>query len=293
MSRPANVFSEDYCIGFKAQQVWGAPHALEFFLLGAGAALYLLSTWPRPLIAGQLIGILAVIAAGLSLLTDLGRPERLWRAFSNLRVSWISRGALAVFLFLAFAFAGVALRQTGLFLVLSKFPLTCELFASLFALIAMLYPGFVLSSYASIPSWNSPMIPLLFFVYSWLTGIAAEWLVLLFYGATRELGFSLIIGLFLLCFTLIGLLTHLGAMARGSLAVKEGFRLLTRGFLSGWFLGVVLGLGLLLPLVLVGSAAMNGQITELSLVMASILVLVGGFFLRYCILKAGVYPPLF
>lgn len=293
MSRPANVFSEDYRIDFKAQQVWSVPHALEFFLLGAGAGLYLLSTWFNPFIPGQLVSVLLVIAAGLSLMTDLGRPERLWRTLSNLRVSWISRGALAVFLFLAAALGGMASRRMNPFPVLPEFPLACEAIAALLALVTMLYPGFVLSSYASIPSWNSPMVPLLFFVYSWITGLAAEWLMLLFSGATDGLEPSLGIGLFLLSFTLICLLTHLGAMARGSPAVQEGFRLLTRGALSAWFLGAVVSAGLLLPLLLIGLALTSGEIVGVSVLISSILILVGGFFFRYCILKAGVYPPLF
>lgn len=293
MSRPANVFSEDYRIGFKVQQVWSVPHALEFFLLGAGAGLYLLSTWFRSSTPGQLISVLLVVAAGLSLMTDLGRPERLWRTLDSLRLSWISRGALVVFLFLAAAVAGLASRGMNLFPSLPEFPLACEAIASFFALVAMLYPGFVLSSYASIPSWNSPMVPLLFFVYSWTTGLAAQWLMFLFSGAPDALEPSLGIGLLLISFTLICLLTHLGSMGRGSVAVQEGFRLLTRGPLSWLFLGAVVCSGLLVPLLLIGLAVMSGEFTGLSMFISSILVLAGGFLFRYCILKAGVYPPLF
>lgn len=293
MSRPANAFSEDYRIGFREQQVWSLPHALEFFLLGAGAGLYLFSTWFRPYLTGQLVSMLAVVAAGMSLMVDLGRPERLWRAFSNLGVSWISRGALSVFFFLAAATVGMAIRQFHLLPSLPGLPAIFEAVASLSALVAMLYPGLVLSSYASIPSWNSPMVPLLFLVYSWLTGLAAEWLLFFFSGTRDELSISLGIGLFLLPCALICLLIHLGAMARGGLAVREGFRLLTRGSLRGWFLGVVLIAGLLLPLLLIGSAIITGEFIRLTAVVSSILVLAGGFFLRYCILKAGIYPPLF
>jgi len=293
MAHPANVFSEDYRIGFKAQQVWSVPHALEFFLLGTGAGLYLFSTWFSPFALGQLVGELTVIAAGMSLMVDLGQPKRLWRTFANLGFSWISRGALSVFVFLAAALMGTAARWLNLFPSLPSFPLACEVIASLSALVTMLYPGLVLSSYASIPSWNSPMVPLLFFVYSWTTGLAAEWVILLFSGMINRLALSLESGFLLISFTLISLLTHLGGMARGSVAVKEGFRLLTRGSLSGWFIGGVLCAGLLLPLLIIGAALVNREINGLSLLISAILVLSGGFFFRYCILKAGIYPPLF
>ncbi len=292
MSQPANVFSQNYCIEFKLQQVWSVPHALEFFLLGVGAGLYLISTWFWLNGFEQIISIFLVMAAGASLLSDLGRPERLWRTFFNLRVSWISRGALCVFLFLAAALVGWASRQMDL-TSSSLIPPVCELVASLFALGAMLYPGFVLSSYASIPSWNSPMIPFLFFVYSWITGLAAHWLIFLNFGTGVGTDEALRGGFWLMVFTLGSLLTHLGAMARGSIAVREGFRMLTRGSLAGLFLGVVVGAGLLVPLLLLSLVLISGEFGGVALLFSSILVLGGGFFFRYCILKAGVYPPLF
>ena len=290
MSRPANVFSENYSIDFKLQQVWSIPHALEFFLLGVGAGQYILSTWFWPLPWAQLISLLPVIGAGLSLLADLGRPERLWRALANLRQSWISRGALSVFFFLAFAFLALFSRWTS---SQSQLPLALESAATLFALIAMLYPGLVLSSYASIPSWNSPMVPLLFFLSSWITGLAAEWLVLLALGAARELAPAMALGLVLFPITLLCLLIHLSSMARGGAALREGYRLLVRGLLSGWFVGGAVGMGLLLPLVLVAVALINPEWLEFSALLSSLFVLAGGFLLRYSILKAGVYPPLF
>ncbi len=165
MREPANVFSENYRVEFKVQQVWSVPHALEFFLLGAGAGLYLINTWFWRSAFEQIAAIFLVIAAGVSLLSDLGRPERLWRTLANFSLSWISRGALAVFLFLMTAIVGWASRHMGFFSSSSLIPTACEILASFFALVAMLYPGFVVSSYASIPSWNSPMVPFLFFVY--------------------------------------------------------------------------------------------------------------------------------
>ncbi len=290
MSHPANIFSADFRIDFKTQQVWSIPHALEFFLLGVGAGLYILSTWFWPLPWGQLISLLPVIGAGLSLLADLGRPERLWRAPANLRQSWISRGALSVFFFLAFACLALFSRWTSL---PSLLPLALESAASLFALIAMLYPGLVLSSYASIPSWNSPMLPLLFFLSSWITGLSAEWLVLLGLGATQELAPAMALGLVFFPITLFCLLIHLSSMARGGAAPREAYRLLTRGLLSGWFLGGAVGIGLLLPLLLAVLALINLEWLEFSALLSSLFVLAGGFLFRYSILKAGVYPPLF
>jgi formate-dependent nitrite reductase membrane component NrfD len=293
MGMPANVFSEDYRIAFKTQQVWGVPHAIEFFLLGAAAGLYLFSTWSAPAIVGQLTAVVLILGAGAALVLDLGQPARLWRSLANLRKSWISRGALSVFLFLATALVAIGARQSLSTAVGANLALSCEIAASLFALVAMLYPGLVLSSYASIPAWNSPMVPLLFFIYSWTTGLAILWLVQLLAGIEQTLAPSPEIGIFVLALTILSLLTHLGSMSRGSVAVRESFRQLTRGSLAGLFLGVVLGVGLVVPLLILLSATFANAADAALIFLASLAIAIGGFFFRYCVLKAGLYPPLF
>ncbi|MEO6162818.1 MAG: NrfD/PsrC family molybdoenzyme membrane anchor subunit [Candidatus Binatia bacterium] len=292
MRVPANVFSQDYRVAFKQQQVWGVAHALEFFLLGGGAGLYLFSTWFARFSLGQVIAVGLVFAAGVSLMIDLGKPGRLWRSFANFKKSWISRGALSVFVFLAAAVLAMGSRQLGVATSDANFALSCEIAASIFAIIAMLYPGFVLSSYASIPAWNSPMIPLLFLIYSWTTGWAFFGLVLLAAGS-EKLGLFLGLGISLIALTILSLVIHLGALSRGSLAVRESFRELTRGSLAGKFIGGVLGIGLVVPLLLVLWVTIAAVMIPAAILLAALLVLLGGFFFRYCVLKAGVYPPLF
>jgi formate-dependent nitrite reductase membrane component NrfD len=292
MGLPSNVFSQDYRIAFKTQQVWGVPHALEFFLLGAAAGLYLVSTWPAPAIVGQLTAVVLIVGAGAALVSDLGQPARLWRSLANLRKSWISRGALSVFLFLAAALLAIGARQSLSAAIGANFALICEIAASFFALVAMLYPGLVLASYASIPAWNSPMVPALFFIYSWTTGLAVSWLVQLSAGIEQTLAPSPEIGIFMLALTILSLLTHLGAMSRGSVAVRESFRQLTRGSLAGLFLGVVLGVGLAAPLLILLSVTFADAAGAALIFLASLAIAIGGFFFRYCVLRAGVYPPL-
>lgn len=285
----ANVFAQDLRIGFKSQQVWGLPHAVEFFFLGAGAGLYLFATWLVRLPAGQLGALGLIMIAGAALVADLGKPTRLWRSMANLETSWISRGALAVFLFVGAAVLGLFLGQAGA----GDFAFACEAVASLCAVVAMLYPGLVLSSYASIPAWNSPMIPWLFFMYSCTTGVAAFWLAQLLAADQAVAVPSAAAGSLLLAVTLLSLLVYLGAMARGSVAVRESLAALTHGPLSVLFVGAVVGAGLVLPLVVLIVAAFSQTSDPLLLGLASLLIFGGGFGFRYCVLKAGIYPPLF
>ena len=137
------------------------------------------------------------------------------------------------------------------------------------------------------------MVPFLFFIYSWITGIATHWLIFLISGTGMATEETLEGGLWLLLFTLLSVLTHLGAMARGSIAVRESFRILTRGALAALFLGIVVAGGLLAPLLLLAFALISREFARTALLVSAILILGGGFSLRYCILKAGVYPPLF
>jgi len=56
---------------------------------------------------------------------------------------------------------------------------------------------------------------------------------------------------------------------------------------------VALGAGVLLPLLLIVWTVANGGGLRVLVWLSSLLILLGGFIFRYCILKAGVYPPLF
>jgi formate-dependent nitrite reductase membrane component NrfD len=97
----------------------------------------------------------------------------------------------------------------------------------------------------------------------------------------------------MLALTILSLLTHLGAMSRGSVAVRESFRQLTRGSLAGLFLGGVLGVGLAVPLLILLNVTFADAAGAALIFSASLAIAVGGFFFRYCVLKAGLYPPLF
>jgi formate-dependent nitrite reductase membrane component NrfD len=93
----------------KVQRVWGVPHATWFTLMGVGGGLFLLTRllgledetgtlFGMPL--ADLISFVAIAVGGLILIADLGKPMRFIRAVVNPRTSWISRGAIADFVFL-------------------------------------------------------------------------------------------------------------------------------------------------------------------------------------------------
>src|SRR5919197_1229698 len=106
---PQNVFMDRFVLEPKVQRVWDIPHATWFTLMGLGGGLFIvtrvlglegkLGLW-LGMPAADLVSFLAIAVGGLILIADLGRPMRFVRAVVNARTSWISRGAIADFVFL-------------------------------------------------------------------------------------------------------------------------------------------------------------------------------------------------
>src|SRR5437867_6998186 len=106
---PQNVFMDRFVLEPKVQRVWDIPHATWFTLMGLGGGLFIiarllnlelaLGLWlGLPVV--DLVSFLAIAVGGLILIADLGKPLRFLRAVLNPRTSWISRGAIADFVFL-------------------------------------------------------------------------------------------------------------------------------------------------------------------------------------------------
>ena len=163
----------------RVQRVWDAPHAAWFSLMGIGGGLFILARlmglsrelglW-FGLPAVDIVSFLAIGVGGMILLADLGKPFRFLRAVLNVRSSWISRGAVADFVFLILAtllilpnfkigsaapFAGWPWESEAT----SGLGKVFEVVSILAAILVMFYAGAVLSDPKSIPYWNSPLVP--------------------------------------------------------------------------------------------------------------------------------------
>src|SRR3989338_6951354 len=142
--------ANDFSIGLRRQEEWSWLVAIDLFFGGLGGGLFLFYGFLNLPIFMGFLSLGLVILGGLVLLVELGHPARAWRAIRRPSTSWISRGGLSVSLFFVF--------------------------------------GFMLSSSPSIPFWNSPLLPVLFFSHSVM---GAGGIVLLFFGesgAVRGVG---------------------------------------------------------------------------------------------------------
>jgi formate-dependent nitrite reductase membrane component NrfD len=266
---------------------------LAFFLGGLGGGLYLVSLYFG--FYPGLITAFLIVAIGKSSahLIDLGRPWRSWRAFFRPQTSWMSRGLIALAIFLIFS--GLQLAPTiPLFSWLpwsDTSPVIIAL-AALGAVILIGYSGFVLGVVSAIPFWNSALIPLIFIVYALLGGAGLTLGILSIVG---ERTISIVeveaIIRFLLVIAVLVVGTHLwGTYHTGSTGKRSVVELI-RGGISRYFIGGVVLLGILIPMSVVGYTLFN-SVPPWVLTATAACVLVGGFFLSYSVLKAGIYAPI-
>jgi len=280
-----------YMTEFTFQREWvekrGFLLVLAFFLGGLGGGLYLASLY-LDFHIGMVTGFLIVaVGKGGAHLAYLGKPLRFWRGFLKPQSSWISRGLLALALFLVAA----ALQLAPTVPWLSWLPWTSHnLFLQVVVIIGALglvtYTGFALGVIHAVPFWNTSLMPLLFLVCALSGGLG---LALGMGGGAAELGLmeKVLAGLLIIVAGLLGF--QLLVAWHTSPAAKQSVKELASGKAAPYFMGGVVVIGLVLPLAIV---ALAHQLPVYVISLGAGLELVGGFCLRYSILKAGIYSPL-
>jgi formate-dependent nitrite reductase membrane component NrfD len=278
--------AQGFNMKLRCQQEWGWLIATWLFLSGSGSGVFLLYEWFDLPAAFALLSLATIVLGGAVLLWELGNPLRAWRGVSRLGTSWLSRGALSVWLFvvctvlfLAPAFAAFSALPWGPGDAVGK---ALEWVAALCALVISLYPGFSLAKNRSIPFWNTALVPVISFGFalmgaSGLVLVASLWLAADVRGVASLAGVLIVVNLLLTA-------VHLVVMQRAGGAAGESVRLLNRGGL-GWifWLGVVL-VGMIAPLPAVA-------LLHSAVALGGAGLLIGTLLFRYCVLKAGVYVP--
>ena len=237
------------------------------------------------------VGFFAVVLGMICLLFDLGRSDRILAIFLQPTLSFISVGTFALVALLVAAAVMVAVWAFGRDRVPQIAMWVVRIFTIGISFVVMAYTGLLLSSMPGVPLWVSPWIPPLFVVSALSSGIALLICAVLLTGSDgdfkstlgrlQKIDAALIAGEFALLLLFVG-----GAYAGHEFAWVAARRLFI-GDLAAPFLGFVVILGLLVPFV--GEVGSKNPSARSSVVMG-ILVLVGGFFLRWCIAEAGVVP---
>ncbi|MBM2805258.1 MAG: hypothetical protein HW419_3151 [Deltaproteobacteria bacterium] len=287
-----SVYLDEFLIDVKPQKEWGWLVITYLFLGGAGAGLFLVSLYMGHPWA-QVWGLILLLIGTLFLMLDLGRPGRFWRAFSRARTSWISRGCYFITALVLLGGLNILIELTmsdsGMLTTIIRVG------AAAAAVAVMIYTGFVLSPSAAIPFWNSTFFPIVFFAYSLLAGI--DFLILaspLLPSPAIDVAHleKIQFGLVLLCLLLV--ISHLSVMSGSATAARKSIQLLTRGKWAVLFLGGVIGVGLVVPLLLAWPMLWQAGFPAVFAITAvlALLRLFGDYLFRFLVIRAGLYDPL-
>ena len=285
---------------YEIQQDWDWEIAVYLFLGGVSGGAYVGgvafgTALNEPLILsfGIVIALLSIVVGSLLLIYDLGVPKRAYLVFLRPDRSWMARGSwiIAIFSLLAtihlvLTLGWIALGPTA--------NLVLGAMTSIFALSLMAYTGILLQQCRSIPLWRSWLLPALFFISAASTGVMSLILSTVIYahaaGQSQAMLYTSILSqadIFLLVVELGIVAGLLYSVANHSTAGAESVTLLSRGTLSREFWVAFLLLGIFIPLT-VEIVEVTYELSSFVLALGMVAGLVGGFYLRWLVLRAAV-----
>ncbi len=282
---------------------WPIIIAIYLFLAGVGVAAFYTGILSNLFSGGKYrklgkygsyIGVPLIIIGILMLLFDLGRPFYFWHFLLNFSLS--STMSLGVWLLSAFVIFGGLNMLT--YLAEEDFAQNSSLLGAfkgkeglrsctgylglILGILTAAYTGVLLAS-TSAALWSSTQyLGLLFLVSATSTGMAALMLVLAWrkeeIGIIHKLAKADMIVVLFEIIVLALMFYALSATAPAAASVVLG------GAYAVWFWVGIIGCGLVLPVIIDIAASKKAFGAPM---LASILVLVGGFLLRYVMLYAG------
>lgn len=238
-------------------------------------------------------GLAAMLVGMFCLMADLGRPDRLLALFLAPSPSYIAVGAYLLVVLVLCAAPLVALWAFGA----SRLPRWLIGGARVGCLVAamavMAYTGLFLSSLPAVVFWHSPWLTPLFVASSASTGLGlvAGAVVLgptpdAFRSTLRRLrrADALAVGV-----EVVALVALIGAALAEGGSARDAADVLLTGRLSPAFWAIAVVLGLVAPLA--AELLVRDATPRLALGLAAC-VLVGGLFLRWCVVQVGTTPDL-
>ena len=300
--------SGHHVTGMTNQIVWGMPHVFAIFLIvAASGALNVASigtVFGKPVYKplGRLSGLLAIalLVGGLIVLVlDLGRPDRLIVAMTSYNFKSIF--AWNIFLYVGFMVVVAAYLWVQMERRMNRFAKTAGMLAFIWRLVLTTGTGSIFGFLVAREAYDSAIMAPLFIAMSFSFGLAVYILILLaaYRGSNRDIGdvvtrkLGRLLGVFIgavLFFTAIQHLANLYAAEHGAV---ERFILVDGGIYTLLFWAGQVVVGGLIPLFLVFRPASAGsQGTSRDIILASILVILGGFAQVYVIVIGGQAFPL-
>jgi formate-dependent nitrite reductase membrane component NrfD len=240
--------------------------------------------------AGYYLALAALIPCPLILIIDLGVPSRFLNMMMRFNTeSPMSMGAWALLAFSACAFVAALLtfmEDLGRARAVAGIKRLVGVVGSAFGFFLAAYPGVLLGASAR-PLWiEGHALGALFLAVGASTGAAAMALMLVVMGRRDEVSSVRTMTVVALVIQLIALMVFVASVqTSGSVASTTALKLLTEGRFAALFWGGAIIVGSVLPLLL-GIVDLRRRSFGLT-ALTSLLVLVGGFLVKYVIMAAG------
>ncbi len=279
---------------FRPQREWAEGSGLYLiaghFLSGVGAGTWLFSLL-FDVLPGLVLAIVAVGLGGLAHLKFLGRPARFWRMVRG-RHSWIARGFIGMNLFMVGAVLAVLPR------LLPGTPWSADDAAGRFFLglslvgmaVLMVYKGNVYAASRGVPFWNSPVLPVLYIAYALRGGVALLLVMFPFLARRMSVDVVALIELWTAVSAALMVVFYLAVIRSAHVAARRSVTELVAGRVSRPFYAGAVGAGLIVPIA-VGLVGLVVPLSPAVLALVGALSLVGDFFAKLTIAKAGIYVP--
>lgn len=231
------------------------------------------------------IAVVALIATGALLIFDLKRPDRFLFLLtkSNFR-SWLVLGA-----YILMAYGALA---TAWLLGIFEMPAHVPLFSWRVMLTLILsaasagYSAFLFAQAKGRDLWQSPMFLWHLLLHALIAGSAVLIIVGWFLGELLVTEGSMLVLMLAMMISLFMVLAEL-ALPHVSEDAKRAADTLTRGPLRLRFWGLVIGAGLLLPIVLAISVLSSKVEKDFTTILVAVLALAGVWFFEDAWVKAG------
>lgn len=307
------------------QSFWEGPIAVYLFLGGLGAGTLVISflthmyykPYKELVIWGAWSGVI-MLGVGTSILViDLLDPLAVIHLLNPMRMfdkgdAWIVWGSQAIqwMMILSLLYALPYMLESELFnrlpiikkvfrwpivLRLServiKFHKPIGLIAVVCGVFTAIYTGLLLQSMPAVGLWNNPGVPILFTVSAFSTAMAYLILLLGFVLKRQEKGHELSAfyeraDAMLIAWEILIIFSFFFFLLMSSPNADHSYRMLWGN--AGWVIGFIV-LGLLVPFVLELKGIWSRWNGHAPVMLAAVLVLAGGFLLRYYFLHSGVY----
>lgn len=269
-------------LGINQAVVWGVYIAAFFLLAGLGSGLVILAALGDLNVLTELKGqrqtllvaaIASYIAAGIAILMDIGKPERVLNIlfspnFKSMFVWDFYMLAISVVVAAAYWYLGAKGKLL-------------PILAMVFASAVVIVEGWILSVTAGAPLWQDPMLPVVFFA----DGLIVAAAVVLFVKVQVK-SVKWILAVLLPVVVVLSVLELVTVSYGGNPEAQQALALMWTGSLAPLFWGALI-LGMLVPFGLL----VWGGTNPTTLQIASVLAILGVLGMKIAILVAGQALP--